>query len=49
MIKGKSEMELDGKIVHGDAGDIYFLGSEVPHAIKNIDDEPIQYFAYQFE
>lgn len=49
MIKGKSEMELDGKIVHGDAGDIYFLGSEVPHAIKNIDSEQIQYFAYQFE
>lgn len=49
MIKGESEMELDGKIIHGNTGDIYYLGSEVPHAIKNIDSQQIQYFAYQFE
>lgn len=49
MIKGKSEMELGENIYHGEAGDIYFLGSNIPHAIKNIDSEQIQYFAYQFE
>jgi (S)-ureidoglycine aminohydrolase len=49
MIKGKTEMELGDNIYHGKTGDFYFLGSNIPHAIKNIDSEQIQYFAYQFE
>lgn len=49
MIKGKSEMEIDGKVYPAKTGDIYFVESMVPHAIKNIDTEQIQYFAYQFE
>ncbi|MGR3811254.1 cupin domain-containing protein [Jiulongibacter sp. NS-SX5] len=49
MTKGSSEMEIDGKVYPATAGDIYFVESMVPHAIKNIDTEQIQYFAYQFE
>jgi (S)-ureidoglycine aminohydrolase len=49
MIKGKSEMELGDNIYHGQTGDIYYLGSNIPHAIKNVDSEQIQYFAFQFE
>ncbi|SOE20491.1 (S)-ureidoglycine aminohydrolase [Spirosomataceae bacterium TFI 002] len=49
MIKGKSEMELGDSIFRGQTGDIFYLGSDVPHGIKNIDTEQIQYFAFQFE
>ncbi|WP_341226474.1 cupin domain-containing protein [uncultured Arcticibacterium sp.] len=46
---GKSEMELGNGIVKAQKGDFYYVESEVPHGIKNIDSEQIQYFAYQFE
>lgn len=46
---GKSEMELGDGIVKAQAGDFYYVESEVSHGIKNIDSKQIQYFAYQFE
>ncbi len=49
MKNGSTEMEIDGKIYQGNAGDLYFLESEISHAIKNIGDEQCQYFAFQME
>ena len=49
MIKGNTEMEIGEKIYKGNAGDLYFLSSNISHAIKNIGSEPAMYFAFQFE
>lgn len=47
--KGNTEMEIAGKNYQGNKGDLYFLESEVSHAIKNIGTEQCQYFAFQME
>jgi len=47
--KGNTEMEIAGKKYQGNEGDLYFLESEVSHAIKNIGTEQCQYFAFQME
>lgn len=49
MMKGTTEMEIGGKIYPGEVGDIYFLGSNVPHGIRNTGSEQCQYLAFQFE
>ena len=50
MISGDSEMEIGGKFYQSSAGgDVYFLGSNVPHAIENIGDESAMYYAIQFQ
>lgn len=49
MIKGSTQMEIGDKIYKGNAGDIYFLASEIPHAIENIGDEQCMYFAFQWD
>ncbi len=49
MMKGTTEMEIGGKIYPGEVGDIYFLGSNVPHGIRNTGDEQCMYLAFQFE
>jgi len=49
MIKGNTEMEIDHGFYKGTDGDLYFLGSNVPHAIKNIGTKPCIYFAIQWE
>lgn len=46
---GMSEMELGDDIVKAQTGDFYYVESDVPHGIKNIDSQQIQYFAFQFE
>ena len=38
IIKGNTQMEIGDNIYKGKAGDIYFLASEIPHAIENIGD-----------
>ena len=49
MIKGKTEMEIGDGLFQGQTGDLYFLGSEVSHAIRNTQSEDCMYFAFQFE
>lgn len=48
MIDGNTEMEIDGKFYQGNAGDVYFMESNVPHAIENIGKEPCNYYAIQW-
>lgn len=49
MMQGTTEMEIGGKIYQGEPGDIYFMGSGVPHGIRNTGSEPCTYLAFQFE
>jgi (S)-ureidoglycine aminohydrolase len=49
MMEGTTEMEIDGKVYPGEVGDIYFLGSNIPHAIRNTGDKPCMYLAFQWE
>lgn len=49
MIKGTTQMEIGDKIYKGNAGDVYFLASEIPHAIENLGDEQCMYFAFQWD
>jgi len=48
ILRGNVEMFIDGKLYKGAAGDIYFLSSNVPHALKNIGKEQCEYFAFQW-
>jgi (S)-ureidoglycine aminohydrolase len=49
MMDGKTEMEIDSKLFQGQPGDIYFLESGHPHAIRNTGDKPCMYMAFQWE
>jgi len=48
IIRGNVEMFIDGKYYKGSAGDLYFLSSNTPHALKNIGKEQCEYFAFQW-
>lgn len=45
----KTEMEIAGKFYKGDSGSIYYLGSNISHAIQNDGIGTCTYFAFQFE
>ncbi|MDH3651366.1 MAG: cupin domain-containing protein [Saprospiraceae bacterium] len=49
MIQGSTEMEI-GNEIHQTTrpGDLYFLGANVPHAIRNTGAAPCMYFAFQW-
>lgn len=49
LIEGQAEESIDGKWVPAGVGDIIFLQSQVPHAIRNTGKGPATYFAFQFE
>ncbi len=49
MMKGTTEMEIGDGIYPGLPGDVYFLGSDIPHAIRNTGTEPCMYLAFQWE
>lgn len=49
MMQGTTEMEIGNGIYAGQPGDIYFLGSTIPHAIRNIGEKPCMYLAFQWE
>jgi len=49
IIDNKTEMQIDDKFYKGGAGDIYYLGSNVSHAIRNDGAGTCTYFAFQFE
>lgn len=48
MIDGETEMEIGNEIHQAKKGDVYFLPSNVPHAIKNIGNQQCMYFAFQW-
>lgn len=49
VIEGNTEMQIGQKFYQGSAGAIFYLGSNVLHAIRNTGTEPCTYFAFQFE
>lgn len=49
IIDNKTEMQIDDKFYKGGTGDIYYLGSNVSHAIRNDGKGTCTYFAFQFE
>lgn len=49
MIEGNTEMQIGEKFYKGKEGSIFYLGSNVLHAIRNEDTKPCTYFAIQFE
>ena len=49
VIENKNEMQIGDKFYKGDTGDIYYIGSNLLHGIKNIGTETCTYFAFQFE
>ena len=49
VIENKTEMQIDNKFYRGGKGDIYYLGSNASHAIRNDGRGTCTYFAYQFE
>jgi (S)-ureidoglycine aminohydrolase len=49
LIDGEAEESIDGKWIPAAIGDIIFLQSNVPHAIRNTGKGSCTYFAFQFE
>ena len=48
MISGLTEEEIGNAKYQGSRDDVYFLGAHVPHAIRNIGNDPCMYFAFQW-
>lgn len=46
---GETEMQIRDRFYKGSVGSIYYLGSNVSHAIQNNGTKPCTYFAFQFE
>lgn len=49
MLDGNTQMEIGDQIYKGTIGDVYFLESNIPHAIENIGEKPCMYFAFQWD
>jgi (S)-ureidoglycine aminohydrolase len=49
VIDGKTEMQIGDKFYKGSAGNVYYLGSNISHAIQNDGRGTCTYFAFQFE
>ena len=48
MIRGDTEMSIDGKLQRGTAGDLFVVRSMVPHNIHNVGTVPAEYYAFQW-
>ena len=48
IIRGNVEMQIRDKFYKAGPGDLVFLSSEVPHALKNTGDKQCEYFAFQW-
>ena len=48
ILRGNVEMQIGEKFHKGVAGDLFFLSSNIPHALKNIGKEQCEYFAFQW-
>ena len=47
--ENKTEMQIGYKFYKGAAGDIYYIGSNILHSIRNDGKGNCSYFAFQFE
>lgn len=47
--KAKTRMQLGDNFFYGEAGDLYYAGSNLLHGIRNEGTAPCSYFAFQFE
>jgi (S)-ureidoglycine aminohydrolase len=48
ILRGSVEMHIAGKLIPASRGDLVFLSSMVPHALKNTGKEQCEYFAFQW-
>lgn len=48
IIRGNVEMQIGNEFYKGETGDLYFLSSNDPHALKNIGKDQCEYFAFQW-
>ena len=48
ILRGNVEMQIGDKFYKGTVGDLFFLSSNVQHALKNIGKEQCEYFAFQW-
>ena len=48
MIRGDTEMSIDGKLQRGTAGDLFVVRSMVPHNIHNVGTVLAEYYAFQW-
>ncbi len=49
MVDGHTEMQIGDNLYKGNTGDVYYLPSNVPHAIRNDSKTDCMYFAFQFQ
>ena len=49
IISGGTEMTIDGKEYKADAGDFYFMNSELLHGMRNASDTLCSYFAFKWK
>jgi (S)-ureidoglycine aminohydrolase len=49
LIKGQAEMQIGDQHIKFEPGDLAFLESQSLHALKNVGDEPCEYFAFQWQ
>ena len=49
VISGETEMTIDGKEYKAEAGDFYFINSELLHGMRNASDTPCSYFAFKWK
>jgi (S)-ureidoglycine aminohydrolase len=47
--KSKTEMQIGQNFFKGEAGDVYYVGSNILHGITNTGSDQCRYFAFQFE
>jgi (S)-ureidoglycine aminohydrolase len=49
IIKGDVEMQIGNSFQKATAGDLIFLASQIPHALRNIGSGQTEYFAFQWQ
>lgn len=49
VIKGRVEMLLGERLVQAQAGDVVYIEANIVHSLRNLGDEPTEYFAFQWQ
>jgi quercetin dioxygenase-like cupin family protein len=48
VMRGNVEMQIGENFYEGVTGDLFFLSSNTPHALKNTGKDQCEYFAFQW-